>query len=160
MTQPALTEDQAQFIQGPLSIVAASRDIRRVPSVARASACRVSDDRRRVTLLLPAQQCRQLLADIAATRAIAVVFTEPSSHRTLQFKGSDAAESPLADGDMERVRVHLRAFAEEIVPLGHARELALTVHDVPGGELTPVTFSIDAIFEQTPGPKAGTRMDK
>lgn len=159
MSSVPLTEDQARFIQGRVSIVAASRDMRRVPSVARAGACRVSADRREVTLLLPTLQCRQLLADIAVTRALAVVFTEPRTHRTQQFKGSDARTTPLQDGDLDLVAAHNADFAEALMPLGYSRELALSVHDVPEAELTAVTFGIDAIFEQTPGPKAGQRVN-
>lgn len=159
MTQPVLTDDLARFIQGAVSILVASRDIRRVPSVSRAIALRVSPDRARVTLLLATAQCRQLLADIAATRAIAMVCTQPSTHRTLQLKGSDAQVTPPADGDHALAAQHNAAFAEEIVRLGYARELALTVHDVADDTLTAVSFSIDAMFEQTPGPRAGTRME-
>lgn len=153
-----LTDELATFIQGAVSILAASRDRRHVPSVSRAIALRVSPDRARVTLLLATEQCRQLLADIQATRAVAVVCTQPSTHRTLQLKGSDAHVTPLADGDYDLAAQHNAAFAEEIVPLGYARDLALTVHDVTGQTLSAVTFGVDALFEQTPGPRAGTRM--
>lgn len=154
-----LTDDLARFIEGAVSILVASRDVRRVPSVARAVALRVSPDRHRVTLLLATAQCRQLLADIAATRAIAVVCTQPSTHRTLQLKGSDAHKTALDDDDSARVAQHTAGFAEEIVPLGYTRELALAVDDIPDDLLTAVTFGIDALFEQTPGPRAGTRME-
>lgn len=153
-----LTEELAAFIQGAVSILVASRDRRHVPSVARAIALRVSPDRARVTLLLATEQCRQLLADIEASRAVAVVCTQPSTHRTLQLKGSDAHMTALADGDYELAAQHNAAFAEEIVPLGHARALALTVHDVTGQTLSAVSFGVDALFEQTPGPRAGTRL--
>lgn len=153
-----LTEDLATFIQGAVSILVASRDRRHVPSVARAIALRVSADRARVTLLLATEQCRQLLADIADSRAIAVVCTQPSTHRTLQLKGSDAHPTALADDDYALAAQHNATFAEEIVPLGHSRELALTVHDITGQTLSAVTFGVDALFEQTPGPKAGARL--
>lgn len=158
MTQPLLTDDYACFIQGAVSILAASRDSRCVPSVSRAIALRVSADRREVTLLLATSQCRQLLADIASTRAVAMVCTEPSTHRTVQIKGFDARLTPLQDGDYALATAHNEAFAEHLMPLGYARELALTVHDVSGDTLTAVTFAVDAMFEQTPGPRAGTRM--
>jgi hypothetical protein len=160
MSHVQLTDDQARFLQGRVSIIAASRDVRRVPSVARAGACRVAADRRSITLLLPTLQCRQLLADIATTRALAVVFTEPSTHRTQQFKGSDAHETPVLPGDLELVAAHIQAFADAIMPLGYSRELALSVHDVPEGRLTAVTFGIDAIFDQTPGPRAGAKVSQ
>lgn len=153
-----LTEELAAFIQGAVSILVASRDRRHVPSVSRAIALRVSPDRARVTLLLATEQCRQLLADIEASRAVAVVCTQPSTHRTLQLKGSDAHATALADGDYALAAQHNIAFAEALLPLGYARDLAFTVHDVAGQTLSAVTFGVDALFEQTPGPRAGARM--
>lgn len=153
-----LTDDHAAFIQGRISITAASRDARRLPSVARAAGCRVDRAANAVTLLLPTRQCGQLLADIAATGAIAVVFSEPSTHRTLQFKGSDARASAVEAGDEALVAAHRQAFVDEIVPLGYTRELALTVHSVPQGELSAIRFTVAEIFEQTPGPRAGERV--
>lgn len=154
-----LTDDHAAFIQdGRISITAASRDARRLPSVVRAAGCRLDTDRRRLTLLLPTRQAAQVLADIDATGAIAVVFSEPSTHRTLQFKGSDARRGELQADDAARVAAHQAAFVDEIVPLGYTRELARTIHDVPADELSAVTFSVDAVFEQTPGPRAGARV--
>lgn len=154
-----LTDDHAAFIEdGRISITAASRDVRRLPSVVRAASCRLDGSRCQLTLLLATRQAAQLLADIDATGAIAAVFSEPSTHRTLQFKGSDARRSEVLPGDDARVAAHQGAFVDEIVPLGYTRELALTIHDVPAGELSAVTFSVDAVFEQTPGPKAGAKV--
>lgn len=154
-----LTDDQAAFIQrGNISITAASRDARRLPSVVRAAACRLDAGRQRLTLLLATRQSAQVLADIAATGAIAVVFSEPSTHRTLQFKGSDARVGPAEPGDLALAQAHAEAFVEEIVPLGYTRELARTVHSVPGDELTAVTFTVTEAYEQTPGPRAGAKV--
>lgn len=160
MTQPLLTDDYARFLQGRVSMTAASRDMRRLPSVARVAACRVAPDRRQVTLLFATLQATQLLADVAATRAIAVVISEPSTHRTLQLKGSDAVASAVLASDNALVAAHRQAFAEELMPLGYARDFSLGVHSVPEGKLSAVTFTVDAIFEQTPGPRAGVRVDK
>lgn len=155
---PLLTDDHAAFVTGAISLTAASRDARRVPSVVRAVGCRVSADRREITLLLTTRQSQQLLADITATGAIALVCSQPSSHRTLQFKGNDARLVAVQAGDPALVAAHSEAFADEIVRIGHPRALALTVHSVPDGELSAVTFSVDAVFEQTPGPRAGSRV--
>lgn len=158
MPTPVLTEDHAAFLTAPVSLTVASRDARRVPSVVRAAGCRVSADRATVTLLLPTRQARQVLADIAATGAIAVVASQPSTHRTLQFKGRDARADALQPDDAARVAAHAAGFVEEILPLGYTRDLAATVHDVPEGALSAVSFSVEAVFDQTPGPRAGARV--
>lgn len=71
MSQPLVTEDDARFIQGGVSISIASRDVRRVPSLARVAGCRLSADLRQVTVLVLKSQAGQLLQDIATTQAVA-----------------------------------------------------------------------------------------
>lgn len=154
-----LTDDQAAFIQGGrISITAASRDARRLPSVVRAAACRLDAGGERMTLLLATRQAAQVLADVAATGAIAVVFSEPSTHRTLQFKGRDARLDSVRPDDLALACAHRDSFVEELLPLGYTREFARTIHSVPGDELSAVSFTVTEVYEQTPGPRAGARV--
>src|SRR6185369_4365117 len=62
-TLPAslLDDDHAAFIQGSVSIVAASRDGGNVPSIGRISGCRVAADGRRITIFLASGQAPRLL---------------------------------------------------------------------------------------------------
>jgi hypothetical protein len=159
MDSPALTTLQAELIASDrLSMSVASRDMRRVPSLSRALGCRVAPDRTRLTLFLQRMQSRQLLQDIAATQAVAVVFSLPSTNLTFQVKGRDAAETALQDGDVALCAAHREAFAQEILPHGYALELARAVHDFDPGQLVAVGFSVSDVFEQTPGPGAGARV--
>ena len=87
---PLLDEDNAAFVQSGVSIVAASRGEDLVPSIARVSGCRVSADRRAVSIYLPHSQALELVEDVRASGRIAVVFSRPSTHRTLQLKADDA----------------------------------------------------------------------
>jgi hypothetical protein len=116
--------------------------------------CRLSEDRRQVTVLLPEPSSRAVLADLRANGHIAVVFSEPSTHRTLQVKGEDAA---LVSGDARDAALaeqHLRNFVDEIGQLGFVAEVARTMlgHD---RQLMAVRFTVSAAFEQMPGPAAG-----
>lgn len=154
----ALTADQAAFVTGGVSITAGSRDRRRVPSVMKACGVRVDAGLARVTLLLPAPASRQLLADIAATGEITAVFSRPSTHHTLQVKGSDASETPLQPGDAALAAAHRDAFADDLVPLGYPRAWALAIHEPV--ELVAVTFTAQAVYAQTPGPGAGARLEQ
>lgn len=157
MSSTPLTEDQAAFIAGGVSITLAARDMRRVPSLVKVLGCRVSADRRAVTVLVDAAAARQVLQDIAATGAIAVVYSRPSTHHTLQIKGSDARQVVPAATDHELVAAHNSAFAADLVPLGYSREFSFAIHGL-GDELAAVQFTVDAVFAQTPGPGAGARI--
>ena len=153
---PLLDEDNAAFIQTGISIVAASRDDARLPSIARASGCRVSDDRRAVSVFLPMSQAAQLVADIRRCACIAVVFSRPSTHRTLQLKAVDARVRNASGDEAALVRRYIEAFAREIAVLGHTDEQARAMFEFRDDDLLAIDFTPDAAFEQTPGPKAGS----
>ena len=145
----------AAFIMSPVVVTAASRDARNVPSVCIAAGRRIADDRRRITIFVCPARAGTLVADAAATGALAVVFCEPASNRTLQVKGFDAVVEPLADGDAAL----LAAYAEAMIPVYTAVDApaahARSVLGCPGGELVAISFTPAAAFVQTPGPRAG-----
>ena len=62
----------AAFIQGPVSVIVATRNAGLVPDVVRGCGCRVSRDRRQVTVLIEPARASSLLDDIAANGLVAV----------------------------------------------------------------------------------------
>ena len=156
MSPPLLDEDNAAFIQTGISIVAASRDDALVPSIARVSGCRVSEDRRAVSVFLPQSQAAELVADVRRCACIAVVFSRPSTHRTLQLKAVDARVRTTTSDDAAIVARYVDAFAREIALLGHSDEQARVMLEVGADDLVAIDFTPNAAFEQTPGPKAGS----
>lgn len=160
MSSTIVTEDDARFMLGGVSISVASRDRRFVPSLARSAGCRLSADRQQVTVLVLRSQARQLLQDITDTGAIAVVFSEPSTHRTIQLKGLDASVHEALPDDASVADEHRTAFASDIIPLGYVRELAYAIHGFTLDDLQAITFTPTDIFQQTPGPGAGVRMGR
>lgn len=153
--KPVLDAAYAAFIQGGVSIYVASRGAGNVPTLARALGCRVSPDRRRVTMLLSRSQAAALLEDVGATGAIAAVFAQPSTHRAIQLKGSDAALAPVDEGDRDIMARLARAFAAELTPLGYSEALVQAMLACDPEDLTAIAFTPDAAFSQTPGARAG-----
>lgn len=151
---PPIGPEQAALITGPVSIVVSSRDAALRPHLMRPAACRLSDDRRRVTLLLPRTGSLQVLDDIRENRQVAVVFSDPPTNRTLQVKGNDAVVATCGPDDAALARRHLQGFAAVIGRLGFAADVAETLlgHDP---ELVAVHFTVGEAYEQTPGPSAG-----
>lgn len=152
---PLLDATRAAFLGGPLGINLASRapDLR--PSLARGYGCRVAADRRAVTLFVAARRADALLRDLAAGAPLAVIFSRPLSHESLQLKGASAAIEPLAAGDRDRMRDYAAAFSAEICALGYDLDFARALLAAVEEEALAVRFRPTAAFEQTPGPKAG-----
>jgi hypothetical protein len=146
---------QAALIEGRVSIIVGTRDAGLRPHLMRALGCRLDDSRRRATVLLPRRASERVIEDVQANGRIAVVFSEPTTHRTLQLKGDDAQVVPCIATDAGLAEKHLREFIAEIRELRFAPEVALTIHDHDDGMIA-VQFSVAEAFEQTPGPQAGT----
>lgn len=149
--------EQVALLARRVSIIVGTRDAALRPHVMRAVGARLADDRRRLTVLLPQAGSDDVLADLRANGRIAVVFSEPSSHHTLQVKGDDAVVGACGSGDRALAARTLEGFVGEIATLGFAPEVAHTMlgHD---DDLVAVAFTIAEAFEQTPGPAAGERL--
>lgn len=158
MSAPSpIDAELAAFIQGNgTSMHAASRDAANVANLARPLACRVSPDRTRVTVLLLASHAGAMLADYRANRRIALVVTLPSTHRTVQLKGDDAAIEPLQDGDHALIERHREGFVRELTGMGYDGSLPQILLSGGRGDVVAVGFTVGAVFNQTPGPAAGT----
>lgn len=148
------------FITGAVSIVAASRGPNNMPTVARAAGCRVSADGRRIALFFAASQAAALLDSIRATGAVSAVFSQPSTHRTIQLKGADGRVGALQEGDGELIARYADAFVRELCPLGYAEQLVRAVVWGPEEDFVTVSFSPSAAFDQTPGPRAGAPLER
>ena len=153
-----LSTDDAHFITRGLSITLASRDLRHVPSLSRALACRFSDDGRQLILILSRQQSTDLLRDVVTTGHLAVVITEPSTHRTLQLKGSDATVSAIADDDLEVIEQSRTHFGADILPLGFDAAFNQRLYACARNDLCRILVTPTDVFQQTPGPAAGERI--
>ena len=151
----ALDEETVAFMMGGTSMHAASCGADLVPNLSRPVACRVSEDRTRVTVFMLASHSGAMLADFRANGRIAVVITMPSTHRTIQLKGEDAAVEPLRDDDPVVIARHREAFARDLERIGFARSVPVTLLEGTRGDIIAVAFTVSAAFTQTPGPGAG-----
>jgi hypothetical protein len=155
---PVLDENNAAFLQSGLSISVGSRDAGHIASIARAVACRVSPDRRRVTVFIPERPAEKVLADIRDCGAIAACFSEPKTHRTIQLKGVDAKVAPLEEGDAALVARQAEGLVAEMKRLGYAEALMRAIFSARAEGLAAIVFTPSAGFAQTPGPRAGSKL--
>lgn len=153
---PVLDGEHAAFILLPgISMTAASSGSGNLPRVGRALGCRLSPARDRITVLLAGGQCPDLIEALRASRAIAVVFSQPSTHRTIQVKGRDATLEPPGPDDPALAQRWTDGFVAELAALGYAEALVRAFLWCEPAELVAVGFTPCAAFQQTPGPRAG-----
>lgn len=152
---PILDAEQAAFMQSGVSINAGSCSKDLVPSIVRAVGCRVSADRKRVSILVSMEQAANFLDDIRATGCIAVTFVRPSTHRSIQVKGRDASVVESRPGDGAIAERLCADFVAELMPVGYEPEMVRAVLSCDASTLVAVEFTPAAAYLQTPGPKAG-----
>lgn len=145
----------AEFITHHVSILVGSCNTQCEPSVVRAYGCRVAPDRGTVTVFLAVAHSQAVLGDLRAGRGIAVVFSRPTTHQTMQLKGARADIAPLSDGDRERMRAYGLSFGEEVGSVGFSAAFQHAIMAGTEAEAVAVSFTPTAAFEQTPGPSAG-----
>jgi hypothetical protein len=155
---PLLDAELVAFMGSGLSILAASRQVDEGPSIARAHGCRVSDDRRRVTIFVARSQAGTLLDDVARCGALAVVFSHPPTHRTIQLKCNSAHVRPPVPGETDHIPGYVEAFTAGVLPFGYEPRQMATLFAFAEGDLVAIDFVPESAFVQTPGPKAGAPM--
>ena len=152
---PVLNEQWAAFIQSGVSVIVASRDSRNLPILARGAGCRVSPGRKKITVFLSNSQAEALINSVRSTAAIGAVFTQPSTHTSLQLKGTDAMPGRLKATDIDLVKRWVEAFVADTVVLGYSEELMRAIVWCDAADLMSLSFTPTSAFLQTPGPRAG-----
>ncbi|WP_374654469.1 hypothetical protein [Dongia sp.] len=143
----------------PIAISVSGRDAELRPSVAHAYGCRIVGEDEKIRVFVLRDEARQVLADIAANGAVATVYSDVRSFRSLQIKGHDAIIDAFDAADAAAQAEHHRLTSAELVALGYPAPLAHGYFSVPRhADFATVTFTPQDIFQQTPGPGAGAKL--
>jgi hypothetical protein len=153
-----LAPDLVAMMARGVSVIVGSRDARLRPSIMRAVGSRVDEGGQSITVYLARRQSRQLLQDLAATGQLAVVFSEPSTHRSVQLKAGRVDMRAADDGDVPVLRAYLRSMEHELGQIGFDASVARAVLAHRLDDVVAVRFVPEQAFEQTPGPRAGAAL--
>ena len=152
-----LTPDQVAFLHGPLSmnVGAVGRD--GWPCVTRAQGVVVARDRRALTVLLSTTRGQAVLDALAAGSAVTLVASRPQTHATLQLKAARTERIAVTKAHKTASARCVAAFGAELAALGYGDAAADAMAAVLSTEdLAALRFVPEIVFDQTPGPQAGT----
>lgn len=152
MAPVRIAEDLVPFLESPVSVLLGTRDADMRPACARLMGARFSADRTGVTVLLPCATGERSLANIRDNGLVAVTFSRVSDNRSFQLKGRCAPPREPTPDEIEVQRRYRAAYAEALHEVGMARATAARLTIEPSVALD---VTIEAIFQQTPGPVAG-----
>lgn len=136
-----------------MSLYAGTVGIDGFPVGCRAVALTARDDLSAITVYVPMATSSDLVAGVAATKRLAVVATYPPDHFAIQLKGTTTAVRLAADDERDLIRDRIEGFAEILHAVGYPLRLVRSVNHWPA---FAIDMRVDEVFDQTPGPKAGT----
>ena len=145
-----------EFIHGGVAVGVASRDEDLRPEFARGWGPEVSADGRSLRLCVTAPEGSRMRANLEQNGAVAVGFSPPTIARAVQVKGVAVHVAEPEAADLERVERHLQTFVAEAERIGAPPELARRMF--VGAGLVAIVFSIEEVYDQSPGPTAGRRL--
>jgi len=158
LPRPLLNPEHIAMIDKGVSAIVASRNAAHRPSLMRAVGASIAPDGSELTVYVARSRSRQLLQDVAATGQIAVVFSEPMSHRTVQVKARDVELRSAVDSDAPVLQRYLRSMEHEIGNVGQSAAFVQAMLACRLDDVVAIRFRPSEAYDQTPGPKAGSAL--
>jgi hypothetical protein len=153
-----IDHDTAGFIQRFVSINIATRNNDNQPAVARAAGCDIAPDGNSLTVYLASSHNQTLLDNLGDNQCLAVVFSRPSTNRTIQFKGNDAKIRPLTTDDQIVIDAYFESFLQELSAVGFPPAFCEAMHPSADEKFVAICFTPERAYSQTPGPNAGEKL--
>lgn len=136
-----------------VSVLVGTVDPQGTPACCRAIAIASEDDLHTVTVYVPVATSQQIIQNVAMTRRLAVAATDVIEHCATQLKGTTTEARLARSSEASFIRTRLDQFADVLDRIGVPRRLTRSLAHWPA---FAVTIEVEQVFEQTPGPKAGT----
>jgi pyridoxamine 5'-phosphate oxidase-like protein len=155
----AIDDALKAFIESGVSVVVGTRDEGLVPEIVRAWGPHVNRDRQTIRMCVPEATSIRTRTNLVGNGRIAVAFSLPSTYETVQLKGRHLRTTTPSAEDLLRLDRHRASFAalNESLGVPRARTEAFWRRELAGSPMfVTIHFAVHAIFNQTPGPAAGT----
>ena len=145
----------AAFIQEGVGIYIGTRNGALEPNGARALASLLEQDGARLVIYLADEAAVRILPDLESNGQAAVTFGRPIDERAIQVKGTFVGARPAREDERPALDAQWDNVSRSLEMIGVPRAARSAWPKWPA---TAITLEPTAIFEQTPGPSAGTKL--
>ena len=145
----------AVFVQEGVGIYIGTRNAALEPNGARGLAARVERDGARLVVYVADVAASRILPDLESNGLVAVTFGRPIDERAIQVKGTFVESRPAREDERPVLDAQWDNLARTLEMIGVARESRSAW---PRWPAIAITLKPTAVFEQTPGPSAGTQL--
>jgi hypothetical protein len=160
--RPAAIPDKIKvFIESGISVVLGTRDLGLTPEIVRVWGPRVSKDRKSISVCVALAASGKTLDNLETNGQISASFTLPTNLQSVQLKGTWIETTEPDDVDLAAVERHREAFAVLNEQIGVPRRATDTLWRrelETSPVLVKLRFVPEQVFDQTPGPNAGSRL--
>ena len=150
-----ISKELAVFLEEGIAIQMGTRNDRLEPNGARVVAVRVEDEGRQVVAFVPERAAPQVLPDLESNGQAALVFSRPPDERACQVKGVFVESRPAGSEDERFVIDQWERWVVRLTSIGLPRQTTEPWQTWP---CVAVRVRVTALFEQTPGPRAGAAL--
>lgn len=147
-----ISAELATFLQSGVSLLVGTRDADLVPESLRAVGARVEPGGAEVTVYLPVATSARALANLRDNGRLAVCFSRPLDHRSVQLKGAVVALRDGVEADRRVVERYRALLTDVLAAVGVPPRITLQITHWP---VAAARFRVESVFVQTPGPGAG-----
>jgi hypothetical protein len=147
-----LTEELVEYMESGVSLLVGTRDATLRPASARGFGVEISAPNRTATVFIAAAGSPITLANLRDNGQLALTFSRPIDHRSLQVKGHVLSISETDERQHQLQARYVSRFAEGLIFTGLRQNLLRRIRYFPS---YAVHFRIESMFDQTPGPGAG-----
>jgi hypothetical protein len=149
---PPLTEEIAELVASGVDVYVATRNRDLEPESMLAMGARVHADGHTLTVYLPEAPAAVTQNNLLENGEVAVTLNRPSDHKSVQVKGKCQGLRPSNEADRQLQMMARAALVEQFVVVGIPRS---TTRRIVWWPSLALEVKVEAVFEQTPGPRAG-----
>ncbi len=151
-----IPQKYVDFEQGHTLHFVGSRDAKLRPMFSWAFGATVNAQEDTITFYVPNVEGAETLSNFEDNGMVALTASDASTHETYQFKGKCLAIRPSEDKDTTIQDIHRSKLISHLGALEYPEEFLTGFTIYPS---TAVTFKVEDVFVQTPGPGAGNKVD-
>jgi predicted pyridoxine 5'-phosphate oxidase superfamily flavin-nucleotide-binding protein len=144
------------LLQTGVSVMVGTRDASLIPECTRAWGIHVTTGRDTVTIFLSETIAGKTIDNLRGNGKIAVTCTRPTDHTTCQLKGQVLRIKSATPADRDASRRWHREFVAELRAIGVPSALSEAWIVEP---TVAVEIAVTEVFDQTPGPGAGKKIE-
>ena len=147
------------FIERGVSVMVGTRDAELVPELVRAWGPRVSRDRTHISVCVAIAASEKTLENLRDNARVAVTFALPANSNAMQVWGRCIGTRRAQRDDLSAVQQHRETFARVNKDIGVPPAFieALWQRELAGSPvMVRIRFVAERVFNQTPGPDAGS----